>query len=70
MATLSITVADAHVSRVIAAFEVKFGRQVGETDTQFARRILATYVRNLVLDYERDRDSAAAANAVTAVDAS
>ena len=54
MAQLTITIPDAQVPRVLAAFQVVFNDQGGEeTAAQFLRRHLIDYVKELVQKGER-----------------
>lgn len=49
MATITLTVPDPDVPRVVAAYEAKFGtKQGGETNADFIKRILADQTNALV----------------------
>lgn len=78
MATITITIPDNQVARVLDAFAARYGwpatvvnaqnQQVAnpETKAQFARQRVADYVRGVTVAYEADRDADAARAAAAA----
>jgi len=55
MAQLALTVANAHVQRIVAAFRatVSLPDSDGLSNDEFIRQALLRYVRDVVRDYER-----------------
>ena len=53
MAQLTITIPDAQVQRVLDAFEGIYGEPLpGETNQEFARRTIISFVRGVVVRFE------------------
>lgn len=72
MASLTITVPDPQVSRVVAAFRAKFSNVVDPalSDANFMRGVLAYIAKAIVRDYEINNAEVAAAGTVTDIGAS
>ena len=71
MATISITVPDAAVPRIVAGFEatVRGGKPAGMTDAAFVKSRLAAYVKSVVRAYEMEQAAQQArVDAASAVD--
>jgi hypothetical protein len=62
MATMTITIDDAQVSRVIEALCVTAG--VAPANAANARQVVRDWVKRTTLEYERRRDSVAAVQAL------
>lgn len=73
MAQIIITIPDAHVSRVLDAFASRFNydqnKLEGETKGQFAKRMLAEWIKLTTLREERKVAREAAEETVEEVDA-
>ena len=67
MASLSITVPDGEVNRIVAAFEVRFGPKGGLTAANFMAAQIKNYVKSVVRDVE-SAAAAVAAGATVAAD--
>ena len=53
MTQLTITIPDGQVQRVLDAFEGVYGEPLpGETNQEFARRIIISFVRGVVVRFE------------------
>lgn len=52
MATISITVPDPAVPRIVAAFEDRFDRNEGESAADFVKRVFGGFTLQVVKDYE------------------
>lgn len=66
MASLTITVPDAQVSRIVEAFKEFDNNRPGENNADFLKRKIGEYVLNAVKAYEGRRDSVAAEAAARA----
>ena len=67
MATLTITIPDAQVPRVLAAFAARAGVPAGDMTAEDARGVLLGLIKTIVRQHERD--AAEAAIVVTDIDA-
>lgn len=63
MASLTITVPDAQVSRIVDAFKEFDNNAPGESNADFLRRKIGQYVLTVVKEFEARKDSNAAAAA-------
>lgn len=70
MAQLTITIPDAQVDRVKAAFAERLDLDVADVDAEAIRQELVSLVKTIVLHYEQREAGRAAEDAVVEVDAS
>lgn len=70
MAQLTLTVPDAQVPRVLAAFASRRGKDVGDMTANDVRAELLDLVRIIVRQYEADEAAQAAREAVIDIDVS
>lgn len=61
MATLSITVPDSEVGRIVTAFEARFGPKGGLTNGQYMTERIKAYVKSVVIEVESSAAAVAAA---------
>lgn len=67
MATITLTIPDSIVNRVLDAVAASkgYGPGGGQTKAQFAKSVIATYLKSIVVDYEAKRDADAAFRATS-----